>query len=94
MSCSNWCGNATLAGRSCAIGVHLTRYLKYTEKGEVKARGLMLLHHNRYVWQYYSECCKRDVQVHNLENRITKLYFNRNLLILENFSPQYFLAIR
>ena len=29
-----------------------------------------LLHHDRYLRQYYSECYKRDVQVCNLLNKI------------------------
>ena len=47
--------------------VHLKSKLEYTKIAEVVAIWL-LLHHNRYVRQYYSECYDRDVQVHNLEH--------------------------
>ena len=63
-------------------GIHLKRKLKYTERTAVVAS--WLLHHNWQVRQYYSEFYNGSVLTSKIKSQN---FVERNLLILENFSP-------
>ena len=50
-------------------GAHVKKDIKYTEKA-----GVIAIHHDRYMKQYYSERYNRHIHVNNLENEITKTF--------------------
>ena len=55
---------------------------------------IWLLHHDQYVWQDYSECYNRDVQVHiTLKIKSRKFLFKEKFTNPQKFQPQNIPAI-